>query len=274
MTVLILVSVLFGAAGVWAADEVQEHRVREMLLAEVEGQLQIAGLQLEIVRENMAEVEDLYEQGLTTSEALQASRVQLREAESQYSLLVLDQEEIRITGREPRNAPSAPLVEGRDFVFQRLAIQAAVAREQVALIEGRLNRARELQQMGAADSESVAQAALALAEARHGLEMLSIRLSLRDRYLEGALSREEMELELDKTQAMKDLELHTRVFENALANLRRLEDRQQMGMISESAVRQARLALVQAEVEVELARRRLEIIMSAVPPPLSPPGGR
>jgi multidrug resistance efflux pump len=276
MTMLILVSVLFGAAGVWATDEIQEHRTRDMLLAEAEADLQIAGLQLEIVRERLEEVEDHYEEGLVDGETLRAVRVQLQEAESQFTSVMLDIEEIQITGKEPRNDLTAPSVGGRDFVFQRLALHAATARESLSLAESRLERARELEGVGAVDSETVAEAALATAEATHRLELLTIRLSLRDRFLDGSVSAEEADLELERFQAVKDLELFTQAFENAQARLRRLEDLYASGLITESSIRQARLALVQAQVDMERAQRRLALItsLSSPSPSSSPPGGR
>ena len=92
-------------------------------MTQVEGDLRLAGLQLQIARNQLEEVERMHEVGVVEEQALLESRVQARQAEAEYMKLSLDVEEIRVSGKEPQNEMSAPLVDGRDFVAERLGLR-------------------------------------------------------------------------------------------------------------------------------------------------------
>ena len=54
--------------------------------------------------------------------------------------------------------------------------------------------------------------------------LLQTRIALRQRFLEGELPAEEVELELERLEASRRLEVHTQAYESARAQLERIED--------------------------------------------------
>jgi hypothetical protein len=262
--VLVLASALMGAGGVVVREEVQENRAQEILLTEIEGRLRLAGVELELVRAQLLEVEGLFETGAVDEEALQSAQVQVREAEVEYARLSLDREEVLISGKKPNDEISAPLLRGRDFVTERLRLRAAVAVGGVDLARQRVARYQELVASGMVEAGGLEQATLALQEAARHLESIQVRMDLRNRFLEERATALEVERELEIGEARADLELRLRALEVATGRFRALEERAEAGLVTEREVKRARLEQLRHLLEVDLARARLDQLVSAV----------
>jgi len=273
LAMLVSVSALLGAGGVVVTEEVQEARAQEVLLAKVEGNLRLAELELEMVRVQLEEVKRLYDLGSVDEEAFLSAQAQLRQAELEFVKLTLDQEEIRISGVEPRNQLSAPLVDGRDFVMERLALDESMAAERLSLAERQLARYQQLQEAGIIGSEDLADAVLSFSEAENQSMAIHARMGLRTRFLDGEVSSSEAEREVLLTEARNEVEFRTMAFERAFRQLQAVEERAEAGLLHEAKVRAARLEVVRTELELELARLRLDQLMLASPASISPTSG-
>jgi hypothetical protein len=257
---LVLMSALFGAGGVAVKDEIQESRKQELLLVEVEANQRLEVMQIELLRARVEEVRRQFEVGLIHEESLQEAELLLREAEIRLTSLHLDEEEIRISGQEPGNRVSSPLVDGRDFVSERLNLQAAAASERLSRAQARLSRLRELHAMGAVGDEALADGNMALGEPETRLQEITRMRSLREEFLSGAITGEAAERELELTRTRGELDLQLQAMDRATALIQYLETRVQMGAVSESELRAARLQFMQAETRVELLRLKLEVL--------------
>jgi hypothetical protein len=261
IAVLILASALLGAGGVVVKDEVQDRRAQEVLLREIEVRLRMAELQLEMVRTQEDEIEGLFETGLVDEEALLQAQDQVRQAELEFMRLFLDREEIRESGESPRNDISAPLVERRDFVTERLVLLEAIASDQLSRVDRHLARYREMAKAGAIGSDDLINMTLAHQEAETHLQNLGLQLAYRQRFLSGEASAAELERELEIAEARNEMELKESALDAALRRLQILEGQAESGVVGEPGVRRARLEIMRMEMELDLIRIRLDDLL-------------
>jgi hypothetical protein len=257
ISVLVLASALVGAGGVVVKDGVQGLRAQEVLLTQVEGDLRMAGLRLQIARNQLEEVERMHQVGAIQEQALLESRVHARQAEAEYMKLSLDQEEVRSSGKGPQNELSAPLVDGRDFVAERLVLDEMVAAERLTAARAQFRRYQDLVAVGVIRSEELSEPRLALREAESQLTGIGEKISLRSRFLDGEMAPEDAMREYEISETQTRVDLLRQAYEAAVAQYRGVEERVDLGMIHESELLKARLQLMQAESQLELMELKL-----------------
>jgi hypothetical protein len=265
ISVLVMASALVGAGGVVVKDGVQDLRAQEVLLTQVGGDLRLAELQLEIARTQLEEVERLHEVGAVEEQALLEARVQARQAEAEYLKLSLNEEEIRLSGKEPQNQLSAPLVAGRDFVTERLVLHEMVAYERLSAARIRHTRYQNLVQAGVILAEDLSEVSLALREIESQLSGINERITLRERFLDGLLAAEDAEREYEITQTQTRVDLLRQALNGAMVRFRGVEERVGMGLISEAELPKARLEVMQLETQLEFLEVKLMTLRGRTP---------
>jgi len=265
ISVLVMASALVGAGGVVVKDGVQDLRAQEVLMAQVGGDLRLAELQLEIARNRLEEVEKLREVGVGEEQALLEARIQTRQAEAEYLKLSLDEEEIRLSGKEPQNQLSAPLVAGRDFVTERLVLDETVAYERLSAARSRHTRYQDLVQAGAIRSEDLFEVSLALREVESQLSGINERITLRERFLDGRLAAEDAEREYEITQTQTRVDLLRQALDGAMVRFRGVEERVGMGFFHEAELPKARLEVMRLETQLEFLEVKLMTLMGGTP---------
>ncbi|MGD2121146.1 MAG: hypothetical protein PVJ76_05350 [Gemmatimonadota bacterium] len=261
LTALVLLSALLGAGGVVANDELQEARAQEVLVARVQADIELASLELQILKQQLQETEDRYSAGVVGEEALLAARIETEEAEMRLESLFLDLDEIQASGKAPNTELSAPLVGGRDFVTSRLALQESLAEERSQLARFRLSRVEELLDVGAVSTEEQLQALLAAEEAELEVKRLIERLDMRKRIVEGDMEEGDAERRLEVFETEKRLDLLQNVgYGNAQYRFQRVADLVEAGVAQESELQRARLQLLELETEMEFLERKLRAL--------------
>ncbi len=257
---LILVSALMGAGGVVVNDEMQEAKAQEILIAEITADIEIANLELDVMMEQVGELERQFQVGVVGEEELLAARVVLGQAEFHLATLQMDLEEVRSSGKKPHNQVSAPLVDRRDFVTERLALQESVAAAGWELARIRFARVQDLVDAGAISDRELNQATLALQEAESQVERIQVRLNLRQRFLEEGMEGGAAELELEILETQLQIGVAERAMDEAVNRYSRVEELVLAGTAHESELRQARVQLSQMEIELTRLQRRLAIL--------------
>jgi len=257
LVLLVMVSALMGAGGVVVKDEVQASRTQEVVLAKIDAETKMAELERQVASERLMEVERQHSAGMVGDEALIVARIRLTDAESRVASLHLDREEAEVTGKEPSNGLSAPLVDGTDYVTARIGLEMDGSTQRVELARLRMTKVAERVDVGAVGSEELMQARLALANAENHLSILQNRIGVRARFLHGEISAAEAEREADTFAARSELNVTRESLELARVRFRDLETRVDLGVISESHLQQARLELMQAETQLELLQVKL-----------------
>ena len=257
---LVLVSALFGAGGVVVKDEVQEARRTEILLAEVEGEQRLAEMEMEIVRIQLADVQERHENGLVSEEALLNALAQLRRVELHLDRLGLNEQEIRATGREPRDDLAAPLVRGEDLVTERLQLDVSAALEELGLAQAQLARMQELQESGMAAEEDVLHALTGVEQIQAHVDAIQRKIELREEVLEGRMSATAAEAELELAEVEGELRVLEEEREWASSRLQHTMDRVNMGTSSDWELRGVQLQLLRIETRMEVLQMKREIL--------------
>jgi hypothetical protein len=250
-----LVAMGIGSAATFAVTHRLRSQTADLIIARSEARLEFAKARLAFFLEEFREAESRASAGLISSGELEDVRLELVQLETDAAVRALDVEEARITGRDPDNALSAPVLRGRDYVTERLELERKLLLARAARIEQRASR------HGTDQVESAAWAR-EQAAARFALSVVERRLALRQEFLSGTRTARQVELEDMRFSAEAQRELAmVRVNE-----LQRQVDRNrtlvEAGLASRSEVRATEVAFRAALLEVELAELELQILES------------
>lgn len=259
---VVLVSALMGAGGMAVKDEVQQSRAQEILLAQVETEIRLAELQVDAVGAQLHQIEARVEDQVEREDALLAARAAWTEATVHLERLRLDRDEIRVTGRAPDDALSAPLVDGRDFVRERLELELRVRDERLIPVQAQVARMARLRDAGIVPEQDVIQAQTGVRQATVDRDAIQERLDIRRRFVEGSVPGGEADAQAAMADAQRDLENQRLATEIVSLHLMELERRAADGLVREGDVRQARLAVMQAQLAQELAELRIQLLRS------------
>jgi len=257
---LVLVSALLGAGGVVVKDEVQGARQQELLLAQVEAEVRVAAAQRDLIRERLAEAERMHDDGTVSDETLREAQLQVRQADLHLARLQLNQEEIRASGKAPDDGVAAPRVNGRDFVSERLNLEASMLSEQRSLAREQLRRAEDLRDSGMIGAEQAAQEEMQVRRTDAQLQQLNARMDLRRQVLAGALTGKEAQRQVELAEVQTELVALASMREAAQAHLRLTEQRVAAGVAPQSELGEARLALMQMESRMEILQLKQRIL--------------
>jgi multidrug resistance efflux pump len=154
------------------------------------------------------------------------------------------------------------VVGGRDFVTEHLQLQESFAQEHLAILGKRVARAQSLVEAGSLEAGSSGDLTLAVEQALYALGMFQDRMALRQRFLRNEISAEEAEMELQRQEAQRRLDVQTEAYENAQLHLQRTEDLVARGLASRAELARARIQFIQLELELEVIQRTLEALGS------------
>ena len=262
---LMLVSMGIGAAAVAAAYEAQGHERRDQLVSSFEQRVQLARQRLAIASEQLQGTERRVEVGTANSLEIGEGRFRVAEAEAQLKSLELQLDEVRITGREPRDEMSSPLVSGRDFVSQRLRIEMSVPETALALERARLQNAERRVQVGMADPVDVEVSRVRALEVALALDALRRKIEIRQKFLTGGADAVETELRVLESEAEQRKKTLAPKVELARKDTERISARVQIGTaqsveLAETTLKQLQLQteLSKAELDLALTRRQIE----------------
>jgi len=249
MAALVMVSIFLGAAGVVAADQVQDSRTRVMLLQQLDLEMRVTGVQLQFLRTRVAEMQELRDTGQADKDILGHALLAMRRAELRYARLQIDREEIELTGKEPQQTISAPLVGDRDFVTERHDLELAVAASERELAREQVEDARRLFAAGMIDDSFLHQQEFALANTLRQLTHMHEFQTLRTQFLVGEISAEIAEQKAKIAEAESQLD-HTGL-ERAREALARIGALYEQGAVQESAVAEVRLEVLERELRMQ-----------------------
>lgn len=257
---LVAGSMFLGAAGTYAVTHEVDSATRELLVAKIQAHLEIAEMQLAHHLQALAESKPMAEQGYIGQSEISHLELRVIAAESEIQRRRLDLEEASITGREPNNSLAAPLVDGRDFVIERLEGESGPIEKQVAIATMELDRLRELVDAAYAPSYEVDAAEARFEQIAVGLDRLRRQQSLRTRFLAGELTPKEVELHALQEQARTAREAAARQVPWRAKHLERVRLLFTKGAVERELLSEAEIALRSAEAQIRLSELELQII--------------
>ena len=257
---LVAGSMFLGAAGTYAVTHEDDRAARELLLAKIQAQLEIAEMLHAHHAEALAKKQPLAEKGYIPESEIRRLELPVISAESEIQCRRLELEEVSITGREPNNALSAPLVGGRDFVTERLKTEERPIERQLAIAAKELDRLRKLAKSAIVLGYQVDAAEARFQQIAVGLDELRRRQSLRARFLAAELTPKEVELHALREQARAARESAARQLPVMVEQLEHLRILSQNGVVDRAKVSEMEIALHSLQAQIRLAELELQII--------------
>jgi outer membrane protein TolC len=257
---LALVSMFVGGAGTYAAMRSADGRAAALYIARSEALLEIARTQREHVAQELAKTEARFQQGAVTEQQLQQMEAQLLQAESETKVRELELAETLITGKKSNDALSAPLVDGRDFVTERMTARRRPIQRRHELMIDQARRNQERIDAGVASARELWAAQAQVAGAEEELTQLEKRITLRASFLAGDLSAADVELQDMRFAAVAARDMAVRQAEVLAEQYKRLTLLSERGLVSDAELQAAEADWQTAEAHVELAELELRIL--------------
>ena len=252
---------LMGVAATKAADLIRDSWRKRIEIARLETEVKIKTAFLEFKKEWSAQMENKRALGIISNEETLTSKSASQEAAAELDRAILDLEEAKASGETPRNELYAPLIEGRDFVSERLEIEKKSYQFEMELrrerVEPALRHRVELGLIPKSDLDDVL-AWLSVDEA--GIKDIENRLALRRRFLAGEISAGELEIQTRMSAAEKDLREAQSEIDTVGKGLEDLRAQEAVGLVPNGVVKAAQLELNAAQAKADLALQEIEIL--------------
>ncbi|HKS05319.1 MAG TPA: hypothetical protein VJR92_03315 [Gemmatimonadaceae bacterium] len=255
---------LLAVSTQFAAGQVQDARQRDSLAAVLEAKQVLTKLRLELARQDATRAQESFNAGVITRETLQAAQSELRVLEASLARLQLDVEEVRASAVSPRDELWAPLVGSRDFVKERIALDAAVAEAKLRSAESAAAETERQVRVGILTRAAAEEARARVADATSDLELIAERTKLRDEFLREHLAPEEVARRLDRLQMNRALRRAALQLQRAVERLKLVRERRDVGVTAELEVKRAELDALQLQLELERLQRQLDALGASI----------
>ena len=260
MAAILVVGLVFGAGTQLASAQVQEARQRSELERSASVDREVAAQRLLLARLEHDRARREFEAGAMSRQSLLAVAAAQRAAEMGVARIDLNLQEIRLSATPPRDELFAPLVNGRDFVRERLTLQTALAQQQLESAEAMVAELDRMVAVGAAVFASGKELRLVATQARRDFQVRAQQLQLRDAFLKERL---EPDVVTRRSQRL-ELEAELRVLQQEVPLIEsRLEvarQRHAMGIGVLVDVKRAELELMEAKLKLLRAAVELKAL--------------
>lgn len=259
---LVTIGLLLGVGAQFASAQVQDARQRSELEAAKHAERDLLTLRLQMAELNLQGASKASEVGAGSREAVRDAELEVQQVRVAIAILELELLEIRATAASPRDELWTPLNGSRDFVRERLQMQALVAQQRLAVAE---SEAREMERSHAAGAvlvSAVRDAQLDMAQAKMEFERLVLRIQLRDRFLKDGLSAEQVTRELQRVDLTVEIRHAQERLKAAEERLRSARERSAVGVTTALELKRAELEVL----EVQLEMQRMGARFRALPP--------
>jgi uncharacterized protein YnzC (UPF0291/DUF896 family) len=250
-----LAAMCIGSAATFAVTQRLRAQTADLIIAKTEAHLEFANARLELFLEELQETESRAASGVVAPEQLDDMRLELARVEAEAAARALDVEEARITGRDPDNSLSAPILRGRDFVTERLELERAVRLKRVSWID-------KLASSPGMDPEQATAIAQEQKAVRATVSIIEERLALRQDYLSGARTARQVELAHMQFSVESQREMAERRVNEVQQHLDRINALVEDGMATRSEARPVEMAFRAAVLQLDLAELEMQILES------------
>jgi hypothetical protein len=257
----LMVGVLMtGVTVIKAAEYIQDSWRKKIEIARVETEVRLKEALNESAKQSAVRTEHLAALGLIREDESLAAKRAVEKSELALKKSKLNQAEVMASGGSPRDEVFARKAAGRDFVSERLAIEKKQAELDLAALENRLSRIRQLSELGLISKEERISAAAETTAQKAAIDKIQKRLDLRKDFLAGKATAQEVDIK-DRLAVAEENMLAAKAKADSLReNMKKLEERFQLGLVSPMIIENMKTALVSAEAESKLAALEMEVL--------------
>jgi outer membrane protein TolC len=252
---------LLGVAATKAADLLKDSWRKRIEVARLETEVKIKTAFLDFKELRFRQAEEKFKAGLIGADGLHGNRLARGNAVFEVEKALLDLEEVRASGQAPRDELHAPLVDGRDFVSERLEARKRALESDILLRRGRTEGYwKQRFDLGLIAESELEDRRAMVAVQETELEAVETRLGLRRQILSGALSAEQLEIRIRMAEAEKELGAARREIGSMKKHLDTQQAQFLAGLITEEEMRGTRMVLDAAQARAEQALQEIEIL--------------
>lgn len=258
--VIVIVSGSIGATAGFASAQIRQGSARDSLLAVARAEAMLAKTRFELAKMEADDVSARVRTGGEGQESLAAAIAEMRDMEARRNATALNIEEITASGKGPRDDLGAPLVSGRDYVKQRIALQASAVQAKLNAAEATQANAERRFRAGAEEEAVVTNTRLKVIHVKGALFVLAEQLRLRDEFLQHGTPPEQLAQRLEAAQLRADASFGQAELTAARARLALVMQRRAAGATNDVDLLRAQLAVKELEIEMQRLATRLQTV--------------
>lgn len=262
VALLMALSAGLGAAGVTVVERVQIQREHQLVVKRAEVKLDMTRARLEQLVSDRERVDLLVQRAVVSKEAFR--RAQELALLARFDKLRAERSltEVRATRRAIDERLTAPLVDGRDFVAERVALDLLQARSKMQELVRQRKRLKKLSAQGIVSEREASAGRVELDLARAQARLHERRLGIRWSYLDGRLALDRALLEAVRVEARMRLEVAEAQLEAARERVQAYKHQVELGdpYGVQRELERAAEDLARFEAEVQLAEIELGLI--------------
>jgi hypothetical protein len=256
---LIAAGLLLGVGVQFASAQVTEGRQRSELEQAAEVERNLAALRLNLARQAYEQARKSTEVGAVAKQVELEAAAEVRVREVDVARINLELLEIRATSALPRDELWAPLVNGRDFVKERLMMRAVAAQQLLVIAEENAKEARRRYEVGAISQVALNEAQSRAAEVKEDFEHIAQKLTLRQAQMKETLTSDEVTRREQTIELTTQLRRAVRQYREATARYEVAKKRSLSGAADELEMKRAEVEMLESAAAV----KRLQILMRA-----------
>jgi len=257
---LMLGCVALGAAAMGFSQQLSDAWRKELLETRLEVQVELANQRVAMQLEALGLTREQVEQGVRSDRDLVYFELQIAQAEADATIRKLELEEVRRSGKEPQDALSSPLVDGRDFVSERIQAHREVALRHRDVVRSDVELTQRRAESGLVAEDEVRARSLIARQAELRLVSLDRQLELRRAYLDSEITAVVVELKLLEEEAQNQLALLDREREHFQREMERYQAAIDAGVMHPVTIAQIRARVAEIEGQLRLAQAELDIV--------------
>ncbi|HSR68258.1 MAG TPA: hypothetical protein VLU25_09975 [Acidobacteriota bacterium] len=258
---LVVVSALGGMALIKAAQGLERNWQHQLELARAETEAQLAASRAELAQDYLDSVREKAASGEVDPDSLAWAEFEVYQVEHQLLQASIDLEEMKLSGRSPRHELYAPLVEGRDFVTRRLHSQMDLLQKKLEVAQRMFDIRRKEVESGVSPSRALAAAEQDMAHVRSEIEHLGRRLRLRQSFLRGDLSAQQLIARSRLAEVQARVQMLDKRLQAGAQEVEELRRRVETGEEDPLQLRHMEFELQRIEAEHRLASLELELML-------------
>jgi len=257
---LALVSMGLGGAVVAAAYRAQNSEQRDQVAAVYQLRLALAQKTLAAAADTLRLTERNVSIGMATQTDALEAQSKVSGAQAGVRSLELQLEEVRLTGREPSNEISSPLVSGRDFVGERLRNDITVPRNALSIAQRQLLGVQRRVDVGVADATDLDVARAKVVELQAAVVGFERKIEIRQRFLKGEIDSVQADLRVLEGEAEQRRSTLAPKVDLARRQVDQTARRVKVGVAQSVDLAEATLRLQQLEADLAKADLDLAVI--------------
>jgi len=249
-----------GVAMIKATEVIRDSWKKKIEIARIETEAKLKEVRLGSIREIVSRQEIEYANGLLPEEEYEMMQIVLEKAGQDLQNSQLNLEEVTASGKAPRNELYAPLVRGRDFVSERLIFELNNIELDLGQYKNHFAKQKQRVDVGLVHKSELD--ALQSAIDAQSVKIVNIqnKLDLRSRFVVGEITAQEIEIKERISVAERNLYMAQSKVEFLNKGIKQLEDRVDVGVVSQTELTQLQYVLRAAQAELDLAVLEMDVL--------------